>query len=256
MKADARARARAARVPFQVGVVSAGGAEFRLRVSGPLLVEVVRDMAAAQVGHPARHSRLLLDQRQLEDGRTLRDYNVQPGALLTFVRLEVPFMVVVHWAYPTPLDILASDTIHNVKVKIREAGCDIAPHSQHLTFAGRVLEDDREVGDYNIQQGCYLDVQRKAFIEGHGWGLVVERRPTYLLRLRGPDTIKGPGHVSWLRLWGADTIDSIKAVITEEEGIPPEQQRLTYYDVELEAGNTLAHYGIFDGATIKCERVA
>ena len=217
-----------------------------------MLVDVVRDMAAAQVGHLAPHSRLLLDQRQLEDGRTLRDYNVQPGALLTFVRLEVPFMVVVHWAYlnrpPAPLDILASDTIHNVKVKIHEAGCDIDPHSQHLTFAGRVLEDDREVGDYNIQQGCYLYVQRKAFIEGHGWGLVVERptafqfyvwRPRYLLQLRGPDTI-----------------DNIKAVITEEEGIPPEQQRLTYYDVELEAGNTLAHYGILDGTTIECERAA
>ena len=205
-------------------------------------------MAAAQVGHPARHSRLLLDQRQLEDGRTLRDYNVQPGALLTFVRLEVPFMVVVHWAYPAPLDILASDTIHNVKVKIREAGCDIAPHSQHLTFAGRVLEDDREVGDYNIQQGCYLDVQRKAFIEGHGWGLVIERPEAFQFYVRRPTYL--------LVLWGPETIDNIKARITEEEGIPPEQQRLTYCDVELEAGKTLAHYGILGSTTIECERAA
>ena len=47
-----------------------------------------------------------------------------------------------------------------------------------------------------------------------------------------------------------DTIDNVKAMIQQLEGIPPTQQQLFYLGTALEGGRTLADYSIPDGATV------
>ena len=42
----------------------------------------------------------------------------------------------------------------------------------------------------------------------------------------------------------ADTIKIIKAKIQDKEGIPPEDERLFFYERELEDGLTLSDYNI------------
>ena len=218
------------------------GETIALTVRSADSIKGVKQKIQDQLGISPDKLRLIFaNGKHFEDNSSLADCNIHKTATLHLVlRLESCMHIFVKTSKGIiTLEVHPTSSIANVKQQFKNL---IPPYHQCLTFDGKQLKDSHTLSDCNIQNGSTLHLTTSNL---YFCADAVFQQAHYVIYVK-----VSTGKTITLKVESDESIENVKQKIQDKEGIPLDQQLLTYSKKKLEDGHCLDYYDIGNRSTI------
>ncbi|KAJ7954684.1 polyubiquitin-like [Quillaja saponaria] len=140
--------------PWMQELLTPSGEIVKLVVKLLFTAHDVKAMVGSMISVSVSGWKLVLAGKQLEDCRTLAYYDIREGFVLKMLPSEIQVFVKTWSGKTITLDVYQCDTVEVVKMKffqkMKMRSCLL-----RLVFAGKHLENGRNLASYNIQKALY-----------------------------------------------------------------------------------------------------